>query len=163
MMKTMRAPTLSREYGLPTILEKPSNISKVQAVNESGTTTKIASKVRLQSLNIDYTSAWSKMKAEKDSISVKRCRRNNPAGMTLGKWTQDENKGLNMAFAKANHLFQGAENPTKTELQSISTDSGLKIKTVKSLLENLCGKIYSALCIIYYTRSTYTWERGKKK
>ena len=37
-----------------------------------------------------------------------------------GKWTQEENKGFNSAFHKANHLLQGAEDPSATELQCIS-------------------------------------------
>ena len=78
-----------------------------------------------------------------------------------GKWTHEENKGFNSAFHKANHLLQGAEDPSATELQCIPTESGLE--TVKPPLKNLCRKIYSAHCIIQYTHSTYTGVRRKKK
>ena len=78
-----------------------------------------------------------------------------------GKWTQEEDKGFNSTFHKANHLLQGAEDPSATELQWIPTESGLE--TAKTPLEILCRKIYSAHCIIQYTHSTYTGVRKKEE
>ena len=97
------------------------------------------------------------MEAEKNSKQVvgRQSRQEDP-----GKWTQEENKGFNSAFHKANHLLQGAEDPSATELQCIPKEYGLE--TVKPPLENPCSKMYSAHLLVYCTHSTYTGVRRKK-
>ena len=74
-----------------------------------------------------------------------------------GKWTHEENKGLNSASGKTNHLLQGEEDPSATELQCISG-----LETEKNPLENMCRKIYSAHCI-HCTHSTYRERKRKEK
>ena len=75
------------------------------------------------------------MEAEKGRVLVKRqSRQDGP-----GKWTQEENKGLNSSSAKTDHLLQGVEDLSATELQCISG-----FEAEKNPLKNTCMKLYSA-------------------